>query len=70
MEDKNIRRDNQQEQQQGDLKDRGQQNRQEDRSGEDVNVSNPQDGTQWNNYRSRELGTNENSSSSGSMNDE
>jgi hypothetical protein len=70
MEDKNIRRDNQQGEQPGNQQNQGQQNREQGNIGEDVNVSNPQEGTQWNNYRSRELSTNENSSSSESMNDE
>jgi hypothetical protein len=70
MEEKNIGRDNQPGQQNKDLEERGQQSREQENTGEDVNVSNPQEGTQWNNYRSRELSTNENSSSSESMNDE
>jgi hypothetical protein len=70
MEDKNIRRDNQQSEQPENQQNQGQQNREQGNIGEDVNVSNPQEGTQWNNYRSRELSTNENSSSSESMNDE
>ena len=70
MEDKNIRRENQEGQQQQDLKDRGQQSRQQENAGEDVNVSNPQQGTEWSNYRTRELSANENNSSSESLNDE
>ena len=74
MEDKNIRRENQPGQQQKDLEDRGQQTRQQETTGEgagdDINVSNPQQGNEWSNYRTRELSTNENNSSSDTLNDE
>jgi hypothetical protein len=70
MEDKNIRRENQPGQQQTDLEGRDQESRQQEHSGEDVNVSNPQQGTEWSNYRTRELSSNENNSSSETLNDE
>jgi len=70
MEDKNIRRENQPGQQQKDLEGRDQQSRQQENTGEDVNVSNPQQGTEWSNYRTRELSSNENNSSSETLNDE
>jgi hypothetical protein len=70
MEDKNIRRDNQQGEQQENQINRGQQNNQQRNEAEDVNVSNPQEGTEWSNYRTRELSSNENNSSSETLNDE
>jgi hypothetical protein len=70
MEDKNIRRDNQQGEQQENQINRGQQNNQQSNEAEDVNVSNPQEGTEWSNYRTRELSSNENNSSSETLNDE
>jgi hypothetical protein len=70
MEDKNIRRDNQQGEQQENQINRGQQNNQQRNEGEDVNVSNPQEGSEWSNYRTRELSSNENNSSSETLNDE
>lgn len=74
MEDKNIRRENQPGQHQKDLEDRGQQSRQQENTGqgtgENINVSNPQQGNEWSNYRTRELSTNENNSSSDTLNDE
>lgn len=70
MEDKNIRRDNQQGEQQENQINRGQQNNQKRNEAEDVNVSNPQEGSEWSNYRTRELSSNENNSSSETLNDE
>jgi hypothetical protein len=70
MEDKNIRRDNQQGEQQENQINRGQQNNQQRNEAEDVNVSNPQEGSEWSNYRTRELSSNENNSSSETLNDE
>jgi hypothetical protein len=70
MEDKNIRRDNQQGEQQENQINRGQQNNQQRNEAEDVNVSNPQEGTEWSNYRTRELSSNENNSSPETLNDE
>lgn len=70
MEDKNIRRDNQLGEQQENQINRGQQNNQQRNEAEDVNVSNPQEGSEWSNYRTRELSSNENNSSSETLNDE
>jgi hypothetical protein len=70
MEDKNIRRDNQQGEQQENQINRGQQNNQQRNEAEDVNVSNPQEGSEWSNYRTRELSSNENNGSSETLNDE
>jgi hypothetical protein len=70
MEDKNIRRDNQQGEQQENQINRGQQNSPQRNEAEDVNVSNPQEGSEWSNYRTRELSSNENNSSSETLNDE
>ena len=70
MEDKNIRRENQQGEQQENQINRGQQNSPQRNEAEDVNVSNPQEGSEWSNYRTRELSSNENNSSSETLNDE
>jgi hypothetical protein len=70
MEDKNIRRDNQQGEQQENQINRGQQNSPQRNEAEVVNVSNPQEGSEWSNYRTRELSSNENNSSSETLNDE
>ncbi|MGN6165116.1 MAG: hypothetical protein ACTHOF_11315 [Flavisolibacter sp.] len=70
MEERNRNQSSQTEQRNENL---DQRNTQQQRGGseeQNVNVSNPQSGDEWSNYRTRELSGNQNSSSDENLSDE
>lgn len=71
MAEKNLNQNNQQDQRIRETDQKNTQSGQRQSSkDENINVNNPQSGNEWSNYRTRELGGNENTSSKDDLSDE
>lgn len=70
MEEKNRNQSSQTEQRNENLDQRNTQQQRGSSEEQNINVSNPQSGDEWSNYRTRELSGNQNSSSNENLSDE
>ncbi|MGN6400206.1 MAG: hypothetical protein ACTHMD_07130 [Flavisolibacter sp.] len=70
MEERNRNQSSQTEQRNENLDQRNTQQQRGSSEEQNVNVSNPQSGDEWSNYRTRELSGNQNSSSDENLSDE